>query len=662
MSATDVRESLEAPEKGLQEEAARAWVAWLADANRLAGLGDGALVEDTRSMEELGRILDAGRAFAAGEMADRSRRELGDAGLARRHGAKDASELLERVTGASPQEARRRLRQSAPLQAGRSFTGEATPVAFPALRAAVSAGLMSAEMSAAITGPLAPLLERGGADERAWMRARVADVELELAAVAMGTRAVSERGGVLGMDASGREIAARMLEAARTAGASARPGTFEQVRRLAHAHVKALGRALAARSQSEGERRRVEREQREAQRFVSLTRRGDGLWKLDGILLPETAAQVMLLRDAVLNPKRPADHGGSAVAGVMEGGSSAGADTGPGGTDTGHTGAGGRARVGPGGLPVGTSGRTLPVDEQGRIAEVKDHRSAGQRFHDALDAVLSIAATVPDMPRLQGANPTLVITACVDQVEDPDGWAFLQGTHGEATSAVDAGAARHAGCAGTIHQVLTTRKGAPVSMTSLGRIFTADQREAIALRDGGCAWPACDVPATWVEIHHVQEWSKGGATRVDNGVSLCFRHHRDLEALGWEVEMRQGVPWFRPPPQADPERTWIRGQQSAHALFDQVRRRTTLGGADLPACDVGPEADGTSAPRTRTDGGWSAPGTRADGGWSAPGPAGIADVGPEADGRSAPATRTHGRSAPRTGDSRPGPALFDLTG
>jgi len=407
-----------------REAVARGWIQGLADADRLAGLDDQALVTAARTSESVGRLVDAGRLFVAGVMADRSRKELGGSGSARSQGAKDPVELIARTTGASPAEARRRLLRSAPLQPARNaFTGEDGAVAFPLLRAAVTTGLMPADMSAAVTTPLAPLLER----------------------------------------------------------ACSTVGEFLQVLPPARPQRRAPG---------------GERAQREEQRSVSLSQRGDGLWDLRGVLVEDTAAQLMLLRDAVLNPKRsPGEQ------------------------------------------------RTPCVDEDGNPVGLVDHRSGGRRFHDALTEVLATTAASVQAGTLHGGNPTLVITCSVDHLDEEAGLAFLQGTHDEATSVVDVSIARHAGCVGTIHRLLTTREGAPLSMATLGRVFTSAQREAIALRDGGCCWPGCEVPSGWVEIHHVREWATGGRTTVDNGISVCFRHHRDLEGprLGGRDARRRAV-------------------------------------------------------------------------------------------------------------------------
>lgn len=58
---------------------------------------------------------------------------------------------------------------------------------------------------------------------------------------------------------------------------------------------------------------------------------------------------------------------------------------------------------------------------------------------------------------------------------------------------------------------------------------------------------------------------------MGNLVLLCGRHHRVIHAEEWEVEMREGVPWFCPPHHLDPRRRWVRG-----TFVDAVHRARAL--------------------------------------------------------------------------------------
>jgi hypothetical protein len=49
-------------------------------------------------------------------------------------------------------------------------------------------------------------------------------------------------------------------------------------------------------------------------------------------------------------------------------------------------------------------------------------------------------------------------------------------------------------------------------------------RRALHARDSACCFPGCT--ARRCDAHHLVHWAEGGATRLDNLVLLCRRHHR----------------------------------------------------------------------------------------------------------------------------------------
>jgi hypothetical protein len=58
-------------------------------------------------------------------------------------------------------------------------------------------------------------------------------------------------------------------------------------------------------------------------------------------------------------------------------------------------------------------------------------------------------------------------------------------------------------------------------------------RRALTARDARCRFPACTGGHT--DAHHIEHWADGGATRLDNLVLLCRRHHRAVHEEGWTV-------------------------------------------------------------------------------------------------------------------------------
>jgi hypothetical protein len=61
-------------------------------------------------------------------------------------------------------------------------------------------------------------------------------------------------------------------------------------------------------------------------------------------------------------------------------------------------------------------------------------------------------------------------------------------------------------------------------------------RRALTARDTRCRFPGCT--ARHCDAHHVRHWAVGGATRLDNLVLLCRRHHALVHEGGWSVGMR----------------------------------------------------------------------------------------------------------------------------
>jgi hypothetical protein len=119
------------------------------------------------------------------------------------------------------------------------------------------------------------------------------------------------------------------------------------------------------------------------------------------------------------------------------------------------------------------------------------------------------------------------------------------------TGPVTASTIRKIACDADIIPILLGSQGRILDIGRTTRIFPPHIRKALNTRDQGCAFPNCTIPAPWCEAHHITYWSRGGPTSTDNGVLLSTHHHL-IHKEQWKIHLKNGIPWFIPPPHIDP--------------------------------------------------------------------------------------------------------------
>jgi len=67
------------------------------------------------------------------------------------------------------------------------------------------------------------------------------------------------------------------------------------------------------------------------------------------------------------------------------------------------------------------------------------------------------------------------------------------------------------------------------------RYATEAQYKALLVRDGGCRWSGCHIPAAWCQIDHLRAWEAGGRSDLDNLVLWCSHHHHEKHRPGVQV-------------------------------------------------------------------------------------------------------------------------------
>ena len=85
-------------------------------------------------------------------------------------------------------------------------------------------------------------------------------------------------------------------------------------------------------------------------------------------------------------------------------------------------------------------------------------------------------------------------------------------------------------CDSSLTRIVLTAHGEPLDASRAQRTFSATQAKAVLVRDRTCRYPGCDRGIEVGQIHHAQQWEKGGATIIDNAVLLCYRHHNTVHA------------------------------------------------------------------------------------------------------------------------------------
>lgn len=117
----------------------------------------------------------------------------------------------------------------------------------------------------------------------------------------------------------------------------------------------------------------------------------------------------------------------------------------------------------------------------------------------------------------------------------------------EDAGAVSNAAARRLCCDASVVPVLENARGEIVDVGRRHRTVPPAMRRALELERGRCcAFPGC-THSLYLDAHHVKHWLAGGATRRDNLVLLCRRHHTFVHEHGWRIEKQDGVYAFIEP-------------------------------------------------------------------------------------------------------------------
>jgi hypothetical protein len=159
-----------------------------------------------------------------------------------------------------------------------------------------------------------------------------------------------------------------------------------------------------------------------------------------------------------------------------------------------------------------------------------DTRTPGQRRADALVAIAKFALDQhPDQPGVKRRRPKVVV-----RVDHTD---LIAAGHGVLDGAPISGdMVRRLCCDAGIHRFVTAGGSVLLDYGRQTRTISDSLFDVLALRDGGCRWEGCEMPAAFCDAHHAEHWADGGPTEPDNLALLCWYHHRAFHEQHWSLQ------------------------------------------------------------------------------------------------------------------------------
>jgi len=85
--------------------------------------------------------------------------------------------------------------------------------------------------------------------------------------------------------------------------------------------------------------------------------------------------------------------------------------------------------------------------------------------------------------------------------------------------------------------------GEPLNIGRKTRTVPTAIKRALMARDKSCAFPGCH-HTRFVDAHHIQHWSAGGETSLDNLMLLCSQHHKLVHEGGFTLQRDYQDHWF----------------------------------------------------------------------------------------------------------------------
>jgi len=166
-----------------------------------------------------------------------------------------------------------------------------------------------------------------------------------------------------------------------------------------------------------------------------------------------------------------------------------------------------------------------------------DMRGRGQRNVEALQRILAAAAGAGGgLSSVAGQRPQIQVTVSVETLsaapgdEVDCGWLERFGVPAQPLTA---DTARRLACDASLRPLILDAKGDLVAFGSSSRVAPPALRALVLRRDRHCRFAGCRSRID--EVHHIVFWSRGGPTRSDNMLGLCWHHHHLVHEGGWDL-------------------------------------------------------------------------------------------------------------------------------
>ena len=215
-------------------------------------------------------------------------------------------------------------------------------------------------------------------------------------------------------------------------------------------------------------------------------------------------------------------------------------------------------------------GACNPDNENSCAADEPDTRSHAQRQHDALNALVRGQLGDPKLGRHNGLPVTVIVSTTLQELSAAAGRAVTGG--GTVLPMRDL--IRMASRAHHYLAVFDEHENRPLYLGRARRIASADQRLVLHAKDRGCTAPGCNVPAYWTEVHHMDDWARGGRTDIDRLTLACKPDHTMVDK-GWRtMKLGNGDTQWIPPPHLDHGQPTTNDYHHPERIFDNIRRRS----------------------------------------------------------------------------------------